>query len=710
MQYNPNCVQPLCFLTLDNGKEEQRSLQDIQAYIESENKRLEKDPTRSFDPREINIRMEYKYCPNMIMIDTPGMIQPPRGRQSDVKQRAIQQQSKEAEQLILSKIRCQDYIILCVEDTTDWKHATTRNIVTQADPTFSRTVLVSTKLDTKLPQWSDSEDVMDFLNPQLISDSFKEIMGGPFHTSVPSGRVGVTLVDNEEFVAGIKAAEAKDRSVILGSFKTSSSSSSQAVDAMNNVGVSRLRTFLEAKVEECYRKNVARIVPLLQNELKVTEKRIKQIEKELESLSSAHLKKAAMLYRDRFIEELALVIQGTVRASAAEFGETLEMEQLRGGVFYTTENDAANNNDAITLQEQEVVDIKARAAVGKLFGNKEVVTREQLPDAKYRLFGGAQYHRALKEFNQCVRTLPLPRMTAEDVANAAGMASEHDGADYMRAACVIAMEKAKETFDPILNALEYRADYIMKRVFPIVSHLLTDQENKMLKSKSNTAISRGASSFILNKMKPFQRLLQRIYDRFVEETLSECTLRCRDDLNGMTEFVTFDMDDRGGSNSLYNSVPTPKKVSEIYVLLDQELKKQQREEDIKLQQLQYQREQRQREQEEELLRVEELEENEDKDDDVEDLIAKEWAAANGGNTNKKNSKGKTNSKASSSKANAKDSAKSKVNPVKKPFASPSVAASKQQQVVSLAPPSQDSDVEVNLYHLSFFCMCLPSMS
>ena len=30
MQYNPNCITPLCFLTLENGKEEQRSLADIQ--------------------------------------------------------------------------------------------------------------------------------------------------------------------------------------------------------------------------------------------------------------------------------------------------------------------------------------------------------------------------------------------------------------------------------------------------------------------------------------------------------------------------------------------------------------------------------------------------------------------------------------------------------------------------------------------------------
>ena len=104
MQYNPSCTSPLCFLTLENGKEEQRSLADIQAYIEAENKRLERDPSRCFDSREINIRMEYRYCPNMIVIDTPGMLHPPKGKQLTPQQRAIAQAAREAEALVLSKV------------------------------------------------------------------------------------------------------------------------------------------------------------------------------------------------------------------------------------------------------------------------------------------------------------------------------------------------------------------------------------------------------------------------------------------------------------------------------------------------------------------------------------------------------------------------------------------------------------------------------
>jgi len=111
--------------------------------------------------------MEYRYCPNMMVKDTPGMLHAPKGRQLTPQQTALARASREAEQLVLSKIRCQDYIILCVEDTTDWKHATTRNIVAQVDPDLTRTVLVCTKLDTKIPQFSEPEDLGDFL--KLVS-------------------------------------------------------------------------------------------------------------------------------------------------------------------------------------------------------------------------------------------------------------------------------------------------------------------------------------------------------------------------------------------------------------------------------------------------------------------------------------------------------------------------------------------------------------
>ena len=71
MKYNASCVEPRCFLLRDEsyGREEEMSLPDLQRYIESENQRLEND--NGFWAKDIVVKIEYKYCPNLTIIDTP---------------------------------------------------------------------------------------------------------------------------------------------------------------------------------------------------------------------------------------------------------------------------------------------------------------------------------------------------------------------------------------------------------------------------------------------------------------------------------------------------------------------------------------------------------------------------------------------------------------------------------------------------------------
>jgi hypothetical protein len=387
--------------------------------------------------------MEYKYCPNMIVIDTPGMIHAPKGRQLTPQQRALVQAAKEAEALVMSKIKCQDYIILCVEDTTDWKHATTRNVVMQADPDLSRTVLVTTKLDTKLPQFSEAEDLEDFLTAPLIKRLYPRILGGPFLTSVPSGRVGAgkEFSSNEAFVRSLLQAERADRLQVTGKVGAGGS-----LNAMANVGVTRLRSFLEARVEDCYRRNVAKIVPLLQSELRHAEGKLEAIETELSALSVERLKQGANLYRERFAKELAEVIHGSVKVSPEDWGETLASEQLSGGSFL--EADQLQSETWQRLLEFEV-------------GN-----------GRHRLFGGAQYHRAIREFAVAVRHMSTALVSENEIANAAGMGDVHDGVNFMRAACIIAVEKAQSSFEPMLDSLRYRATHIMRRLFLVVEEMM----------------------------------------------------------------------------------------------------------------------------------------------------------------------------------------------------------------------------------------------
>eukprot|EP00903_Cladosiphon_okamuranus_P020075 g18441.t1 len=511
MQYNPDCDQPRCYLSLEDGKEEPRSLQEIQTYIESENRRLERDPVRSFDSREINIRMEYRFCPNMILIDTPGLIHAPSGTNLNAEQRAVAAAAKEAENLVIQKMRCQDYVILCVEDTTDWKHATTRNVVTEVDHDLSRTVLVTTKLDTKLPQFGSGEDLEDFLRAPPIQRMYRCMLGGPFFTTVPSGRVGrardSAYFSNEAFVQGVRRSERDDQMLVAAKLGAQS-----APTCLPRVGVSRLRRFLERRVEECYRRNVARIVPLLQQEMSKAEGRLLTTEQEIEALSLDSLKASADEYREHFSRALGRAIQGTIKAPPEKFGETLEAEQLRAGSFI-------EDSDVDADQWERMMEIEV--------GNGE-----------NKLFGGAQYHRALREFNFAIRHMNAPEVTEDEIANAAGISDMHDGVNFMRAACVIAVEKARTSFEPALDALRVRTVHVMKRLFGVVEHMLKSDGMQMSETHQ----------------KPFSFIVKRVYENFVEKAVDETLTRCRDDLTALTRFVTWDLHERS-AGALRRSLP-----------------------------------------------------------------------------------------------------------------------------------------------------------
>jgi hypothetical protein len=61
----------------------------------------------------------------------------------------------------------------------------------QVDPTLSRTVMVSTKFDTRIPQFAIAADAEAFLHPSAALLMDASMLGkAPFFTSVPSGRVG----------------------------------------------------------------------------------------------------------------------------------------------------------------------------------------------------------------------------------------------------------------------------------------------------------------------------------------------------------------------------------------------------------------------------------------------------------------------------------------------------------------------------------------
>ncbi|KAL0384513.1 UNVERIFIED_CONTAM: Dynamin-like protein ARC5 [Sesamum radiatum] len=487
MKFNPDCHTPLCHLLSDSDPSvpQEKSLQEIQAYIEAENMRLERE-SYQFSSKEIIIRIEYKYCPNLTIIDTPGLIAPAPAR----KNRALQTQARAVESLVRAKMQHKEFIILCLEDCCDWSNATTRRVVMQIDPELSRTVVVSTKLDTKIPQFARASDVEVFLSPPPSTLDGFMLGDSPFFTSVPSGRVGSghesVYKSNDEFKQAISLREMED--ILALEEKLGRSLSKQE---RSRIGVSSLKLFLEELLQKRYMDSVPLIIPLLEKEHRSATRKLNEINQELSTLDEVKLKEKGRAFHDLFLTKLSLLLKGTVVAPPDKFGETLQDERVNGGAFIGTD--------------------------GLQFPQKLI------PNAGMRLYGGAQYHRAMAEFRFVVGGIKCPPITREEIVNACGVEDIHDGTNYSRTACVIAVAKARDTFEPFLHQLGGRLLHILKRLLPISVFLL--QKDGEFLSGHEVFLKRVASAF----------------NNFAESTERSCREKCMEDLVSTTRYVSWSL-------------------------------------------------------------------------------------------------------------------------------------------------------------------------
>ncbi|KAJ3671652.1 hypothetical protein LUZ60_007731 [Juncus effusus] len=488
LRYNPDCTDaPFCRLMSDSEPtlSTPMPLQDIQAYIETENMRLETDPCQ-FSEKEIVINIEYKYCPNLTIIDTPGLIIPAPGH----KNRILQSQARAVETLVRAKLQHREFIILCLEDCSDWINATTRRVVMQIDPELSRTVLVSTKLDTKIPQFARASDVEVFLRPPASVLDASLLGDSPFFTSVPSGRVGSgpgsVFGSNEQFKKAICKRELEDIILLeekLGRVLTQ--------EEKSRIGVSSLRLFLEQLLQKRYIASVPLIIPLLDKEFRCVTRKLREVNQEINGLNEVKLKEKARVFHDSFLTKLSLLLKGTVVAPPDKFGETLQDERINSGTF--------TGSDSFQLPHK------------------------MMPNAGMRLYGGAQYHRAMAEFRLVVGGMKCPPITREEIVNACGVEDLHDGTNYSRTACVIAVSKARETFQPFLHQLGFRLLYILKRLLPISVYLL---------QKEGEHLS-GHGMFL--------KRVETAFNNFAESTENSCRAKCMEDLESTTRYVTWSL-------------------------------------------------------------------------------------------------------------------------------------------------------------------------
>ena len=564
MQYHADREEPAVYLATANG-ERALSLAELKDHIERENHRLES--LDAFAAEEIVVRIEYRYCPNLSIVDTPGLlvasaaIESPTdsapaggtaGTASAMARRA-RLQAAGVEQLIRSKLESPEAIILCVEDTNNWDTAPARAVVAACDPTLERTVVVSTKLDTKFCQFGAPSELSAFLDATTLHRRHPGLLGGPFFTSVPCGRVGggagpQHFPSHQAFQSALLNQEAADtqyvEALLPGWMKQ------QAGESKGCLGVSTLRHFLEGLLRERYLTNLRKVVPQLQQLDEKLAADLRRTELALSELGSLRVQHALREVVSRFADALKSAIRGTTADAAKQLRQTLSEEHADAGALVPVadlgrETSEGSSSPAASMAADAPVILgKVNSQVGGAassdapgggFPSDHGISdgygatsqgglSAAVGDADAPLFGGAQYYRLMSEFQLAVMTLPDDLANEEEVINAMGLAaSDSRSAQTGRSAAAIALQRSVEALRPLLVQLHKRLIHVLMRALPFVKATAFKPESLDDDRAPHAALERVAGDRLWTA-------LEKGYRQHLAECVQRCADACDDDL------------------------------------------------------------------------------------------------------------------------------------------------------------------------------------
>jgi len=144
------------------------------------------------------------------------------------------------------------------------------------------------------------------------------------------------------------------------------------------------------------------------------------------------------MFREAFLNKLSLLLRGTVAAPADRFGETLADEHMMGGEASPQSSKCLPSISRALMQADSpgwLISANAlgarqcrisrfrSASTGAFTAGegKPLVSPNELPNCNMRLYGGAQFHRAMAEFRVGVGAMACPTVTREEIVNACGM-------------------------------------------------------------------------------------------------------------------------------------------------------------------------------------------------------------------------------------------------------------------------------------------------
>eukprot|EP01089_Gocevia_fonbrunei_P003433 TRINITY_DN13398_c0_g1_i1.p1 TRINITY_DN13398_c0_g1~~TRINITY_DN13398_c0_g1_i1.p1 ORF type:complete len:820 (+),score=248.00 TRINITY_DN13398_c0_g1_i1:64-2523(+) len=479
---NNKCDRPRCTIKRDmilKGADFDHDVVVSPEELPVELEKRNKIPKYSSEP--IFVNYEYKFCCNLTLIDTPGLI----------KEDTESVSKTDVDSIVYNLVKLPHRLILCVEEAKDWDKLEMFEFIKQVDPEFSRTTFVYTKFYYQLQKFTSTRQVNRFLQG-AVPDAKS------FFTTMLSGKVRSKFVETDKFQEKIWQAIRRD----LRGLEQLQYDRRYEV----NIGAIALRQYVLNLTWRKYQDDIPQILKRLRSNKAETEKQLKKVQEQVKSLNAVKLRSIASDYVVNFLQVVERLLAGTSEGNPAVNGQTLDEERTQFG-----DGDWVDSHNKV---------IKFDAG------------EWGIPYWESKLYGGQQFERLLSEFKAVADHLKLPEVTMDDIATAAGINKLNNIPNYAWAASDLAQSKSQEEFVPLIEQTTARAVYILRRLTDIVDKIMDSRKRARWEGGRDGGLGGTVDVHDIDMYPFFTYHVKDLYNKYVERTAKMCREKCLDEFYG----------------------------------------------------------------------------------------------------------------------------------------------------------------------------------
>ncbi|GLT83335.1 hypothetical protein SLE2022_016300 [Rubroshorea leprosula] len=499
MVHDPTALEPRCRFQEEDSEEYGSPVvlaSAIADIIKSRTEALLKKTKTAVSSKPIVMRAEYAHCPNLTIVDTPGFVlKPKKGEPENTPDEILS--------MVKSLASPPHRILLFLQQSSvEWCSSLWLDAIREIDPTFRRTVIVVSKFDNRLKEFSDRWEVDRYLSASgYLGENTR-----PFFVALPKDR---STISNDEFRRQISQVDAE----VLRHLREGVKGGFDEEKFRPYIGFSSLREYLESELQRRYKEAAPATLALLEQRCYEVATELARMDSKIQATSDvAHLRRSAMLHAASISNHVGALIDGAADPAPEQWGKTTAEEQSESGI---------GSWPGVS------VDIKP-------------------PNATLRLYGGAAFERVMHEFRCAAYSIECPPVSREKVAN---ILLAHAGRGGCRgateAAAEIARTAARSWLAPLLDTACDRLAFVLGNLFDIAL-----ERNQIRDSEC------GNKTGNMDGYIGFHAGLRHAYNCFVKDLAKQCKQLVRHHLDSVTSpysQVCYENDFLGGFGSSVSS-------------------------------------------------------------------------------------------------------------------------------------------------------------